>query len=128
MELALGEQWNIESLVTVLDQPDKHGIGYAYFSRGRITEKALAIVLNKSKLLVSKALAKADAAAVSFYYALLVTECCVLRRIESPLVGRFQDALSGPLYARWRAPALSKAGFVPRRTHQQTIASRWLSQ
>ncbi len=89
----------IELLVSVHDEPDKHGVGYCFFSRGVVTENALSIVLNRNRLVVSKALTKADVVTVTFLYAILLAESCALRRHQSPLVARFQETLARPLYA-----------------------------
>lgn len=43
----------IELLVSVHDEPDKHGVGYCFFSRGVVAENALSIVLNRNRLVVS---------------------------------------------------------------------------
>ena len=89
----------IELLVSVHDEPDKHGVGYCFFSRGVVAENALSIVLNRNRLVVSKALTKADVVTVTFLYAILLAESCALRRHQSPLVARFQETLARPLYA-----------------------------
>src|SRR5690242_16778508 len=70
----------IELLASVRDEPDKHGVGYCYFSRGKFTENALSMILNRNRLVVSKALIKADAVTVSFLFGILLAECCALRR------------------------------------------------
>jgi hypothetical protein len=89
----------IELLAAVREEPLKAGLGYVFFCSGLTSENGLSVILNRHRLLVSKAVAKSDTVAVSFYYSLLLAECLVLRRSESPLVGRLQTALSGPLYA-----------------------------
>jgi hypothetical protein len=89
----------IELLASVRDEPDKLGVGYCYFSRGISTENALTMILNRDRLVVSKALTKADPVTVTFLFGILLAECCALRRHESPLVARFQETLARPLYA-----------------------------
>jgi hypothetical protein len=89
----------IELLLTVRDEPLKGGIGLTFFTSGLATENALAVALNRHKLLVSKALSKADTLCVTFFCALLIAECLALRGSESPLVRRLQETLSRPLYA-----------------------------
>jgi hypothetical protein len=89
----------IELLVAVRTEPDKLGLGYAFFCAGLTSENGLSVILNRHRLLVSKALAKSDTVAVSFYYSLLLAECLALRGRDSPLVHRLQTALSEPLYA-----------------------------
>jgi hypothetical protein len=89
----------IELLVSVRGEPEKLGVGYCFFSRGISTENALMMVLNRDRLVVSKALGRADVVTVSYLFGILLAECCALRRHESPLVARFQETLARPLYA-----------------------------
>jgi hypothetical protein len=88
----------IELLITVHDEPEKLGVGYSFFTRGRVAENALLICLNRHRLIVSKALSKADVVTTTFLYSLLLAECCALRRHQSVLVDKLQQTLAAPLY------------------------------
>jgi hypothetical protein len=88
----------IELLVNVRAEPEKSGVGYSFFSAGLSAERGLTIVLNSDKLLVSRALAKADVITTSFLYGLLLSENLALRSSESPLVRALQQAIAKELY------------------------------
>jgi hypothetical protein len=71
--------WPIELLVAVRNEPERSGIGYSFYSVGLASDKALAVILNRLKLVISKALSKSDVPLVKFFYALLVAENLALR-------------------------------------------------
>jgi hypothetical protein len=88
----------IELLAAVRAEPLKAGLGYVFFSSGLTSENGLSVILNRHRLLVSKAIGKSDTVAVSFYYSLLLVECLAACRNESPLVRGFQAALNSQIY------------------------------
>jgi hypothetical protein len=88
----------IELSLTVRAEPEKFAIGYSFFCAGLSSARALAVVLNSEKLIVSRALAKSDTVTVTFLYALLVAENLALRSSESPLVRALQHSLAQELY------------------------------
>jgi hypothetical protein len=88
----------IELLVIVRNEPDKGGIGYAFFSPGLTGGNGLSVVLNRDRLLVSRTLTKSDTLLTTFLYGCLVAETLALRRAESALVAALQQHLVRQLY------------------------------
>jgi hypothetical protein len=104
----------IELLVSVRAEPEKSGVGYSFFSAGVSAERGLTIVLNSDKLLVSRALTKADVITTSFLYGLLLSENLALRSYESPLVRALQQAIAKELYPQSMARSQVFCDFATR--------------
>jgi hypothetical protein len=88
----------IELLCSVRDEPTKKGLGYTFYSSGLTAEYGLAVLLNRDRILISKALAKSDYHSTTFFYALLVAENLALRHSQSPFVAALQRELMRQLY------------------------------
>jgi hypothetical protein len=88
----------IELLALVRSEPERDGLGYVFYSPGLTGERGLSVVLNRSKLLISRALAKSDTTLTTFLYGCLVAESLTLRRMDSALVAALQLHLAKPLY------------------------------
>jgi hypothetical protein len=88
----------IELLAIVRSEPERDGLGYVFYSPGLTGERGLSVVLNRSKLLVSRALSKNDTPLTTFLYGCLVAESMALRRTDSALVAALQMHLAKPLY------------------------------